>query len=430
MNHDVDVISETLGSRPLSQTDEIALARVEQFVSRHDFVVHRRSGLAFEILCAGVAAALVVTLVIALTRHSPVTPSPAHHTPAPIPTATTTARPTTPSPSVPLGPAIPMRIAQQVSLGSRQANAMFVTPSTVWVATISPTYGQPGTLLRIDASSGRQTAAWVVGGDPVAVSAAGDYVWVANSFGDGSKVLPEENTVMQFNATTGRLAHVYPVSGPTAVVADGSGALAMSSETANGPTGIYLLSAGRSSLVTTVPGVLQGPSVSAQSALAICGGVMYLGVSELNEAGAPSINVYSVSFGGGPARTIATLPGEWSPMVACDGSAVYVFDATGDAPVRVDLADGHMSTLSGGGSPTAIAFESGLIWEFYPGLGPGTPQPLSYLTALNPSTGMASSSRLPIPGTEGSSPFLLAQGSPGLWLVGGNETLLFHVTAG
>src|ERR1700722_12251225 len=99
MNDDVDVITETLGSRPQSQTDEVALARVEQFVSRHSFVDQRRSGVAFEILCAGVAAALVVTLVIALTRHSPLTPSPAQHAPAPIPTATITVSPTTPSPT-------------------------------------------------------------------------------------------------------------------------------------------------------------------------------------------------------------------------------------------------------------------------------------------------------------------------------------------
>lgn len=428
MNDDVDVITETLSSRPLSHTDEVAFARVEQFVSRHDFVARRRSGFAFEILCAGVAAAFVVTLVIALTRHSPLTPSPAHHTPAPIPTATITVTPT-PSPSVPLGPAISMSIAQQVSLEGRQANATFVSPTTLWVATISPTYGQAGTLLRIDASSGRQTGAWVVGGDPVAVSAASDYVWVANGYGDGSKVLPEQNTVMQFNATTGRLAHVYPVAGAAAVVADGSGALAVSSGS-NGPTGIYRLSAGRSSLVATVPGVLLGPSISAQSALAVCGGVMYVGVSELSAAGAPSINVYAESLAGGPAKALATIQGEWEPMVTCDSSAVYVIDATGDALLRIDLADGRTSTLAQGGETTAAVFASGLIWEFDTGGSLAAPQALSYLTAVDPSTGIASSSQLPIPGTDSSSPFLLAEGSSGLWLVGGNETVLFHILTG
>jgi hypothetical protein len=430
MNDDVDVITETLISRPLSRTDEVALAQIEQFVSRRDFVSRRRSRVAFEILCGGVAAALVVTLVIALTRHSPLTPSPAHHTPAPIPTATITVSPTTPSPSVTLGPAIPLRIAQQVSLGGRQANAMFVSPSTVWVATISETYGQPGTLLRIDASTGRQTAAWMVGGDPVAVSAAGDYVWVANSYGDGSKVLPDQGTVMQFNATTGRLAHVYPAVDPAALVADGSGALAVSAVTANGPSGIYRLTAGRSFLLATVPGFLQGPSVSAQSALAVCDGVIYLGVSELTAAGAPSVNVYALSLGGGRVRYLATIQGEWSPMVTCDSSAIYVFDAAGDAPVRVEVADGHTSTLSEGGGPTAVVFASGLIWEYHIAGSLAAPQALSYLTAVNPSTGIESSSRLLVPGTDASSPFLLVQGSPGLWLVGGNETLLFHVTTG
>ncbi len=116
-------------------------------------------------------------------------------------------------------------------------------------------------------------------------------------------------------------------------------------------------------------------------------------------------------------------------MVTCDSSAVYVIDATGDAPLRIDLADGRTSTLSDGGGPTAVAFESGLIWEFHIGVSPAA-QALSYLTAVDPSTGIASSSRLLIPGTDASSPFLLADGSPGLWLVGGNETVLFHVITG
>ena len=129
----------------------------------------------------------------------------------------------------------------------------------MWVAAQGPVYGETGRLLRIDASSARQTGSWVVGGNPVAVSAAGGYVWVANSYGDGSLVLPDQNTVMQFNATTGALVHTYRITGPTAVVANGNGALVVSSQTANGPTDIHLLTAGRSSLVATVPGNLAEP---------------------------------------------------------------------------------------------------------------------------------------------------------------------------
>ena len=91
MSDDVDVIAETLTSRPLTQTEEATLARVEQFVSHHDFAAQQRPRLALEILMAGVAAAVAVTLIVALTHPSLPTPSPAHHTP--VPTATVNSQP-------------------------------------------------------------------------------------------------------------------------------------------------------------------------------------------------------------------------------------------------------------------------------------------------------------------------------------------------
>jgi len=99
MSDDVDVIAEALSTRAFTQAEEVALARVEHFVSHHDFVVQRRPRLALELLIAGVLAAVAVTLIIALTRHSPLTPSPAHHSPVPTPTPTATASPPTPSPT-------------------------------------------------------------------------------------------------------------------------------------------------------------------------------------------------------------------------------------------------------------------------------------------------------------------------------------------
>ncbi|MFI5286010.1 MAG: YncE family protein [Candidatus Dormibacteria bacterium] len=425
MSDDVDVIAETLTSRPLTQTEEATLARVEQFVSHHDFAAQQRPRLALEILMAGVVAAVAVTLIVALTHPSLPTPSPAHHTP--VPTATVTASPPTPSLSPTLGPTIPLRITQQLSLG-RSANAISVSPGIVWVAAQGLAYGDTGRLLRVDASSARQTGSWPVGGDPEAVSASGSYVWVANSFGDGSRVLPDQNTVMQFNAVTGTLVHLYRITSPIAMVANGNGALVMSWRTANGPTDIYLLTAGRSSPVATVPGVLQGTSLSAEAALAVCGGQVYLGVSELSASGAQSINIYVVRVGGGPVRTIATIQGEQWPAMSCGGNRIYVFDGAGDLPVVVNLADGKISTVPGGSGASAAAFESGLIWQLHNTPGP-TVSP-GYLTALDPNTGLESSSHLAIPGTASSEVFLLAPGAPGLWVVGGNETLLLHVTFG
>jgi hypothetical protein len=424
MSDDDDVIAEILNTRPFTQTEEVALARVEQFVAHHDFATQRRPRLALEILLAGVVAAVAVTLIVALTRPSLPTPSPGHHTP--VPTATATATPPTPSSSPTLGPTIPLRITQQLSLGARSANAISVSPGVVWVAALGPVYGT-GRLLRIDASSARQTGSWVVGGDPVAVSAAGGYVWVANSFGDGSLVLPDQNTVMQFNATTGALVHLYRITSPTAVVADGNGALVVSSRTANGPTDIHLLTSGRSSLVATVPGNLHGPSVD-ENALAVCGGEVYLGVSELSASGAESIDIYAVRVGGGPVRTLTTIQGAWEPVMSCDGQWLYVFDVAGDLPMLVSSVNGRISTLPEGSGASAVGFESGFISQLHNA--PGPPGSGGYLTALDPNTGLESSSRLTIPGTVSSDAFLLAPGTPGLWVVGGNKTLLLHVTFG
>jgi hypothetical protein len=428
MSDDFDVVAETLYSRPLTPTEEVALARVERFVSRQDFATPRHPRLALELLIAGVVAAVAVTFIVALTRHSLSTPSPARSTPVPVATATATASPPTPSTSPPLGPAIRLRITQQLNLGSFQANAISVGLGSVWVAAHSPVYGDRGRLFRVDALSARQTGSWMVGGDPEAVSAAGSYVWVANSFGDGSLVLPDQNSVMQFNATTGALLHLYRITSPTAVVANGNSALVVSSRTANGPTDMYLLTAGRASLVATVPGVLQGPSLSGEAALAVCGGQVYLGVSELSANGTQSINNYVIRIGGRRVRIIATIQGEWWPAITCGGNWLYVFDGAGDLPMLVNPVDGRVSTLPEGSGASAVGFESGFIWQLHNAYGP--PGSGGYLTALDPNRGLESSSRLTIPGTVSSDAFLLAPGAPGLWVVGGNEALLLHVIFG
>ncbi|MFZ0129066.1 MAG: hypothetical protein WB808_08865 [Candidatus Dormiibacterota bacterium] len=428
MSDDFDVMLGTLNSRPLTPAEEGALARVELFVSRHDFATPRHPRLALELLVAGVVAAVAITLIVALTHHSVPTPAPAGHTPVPI--ASATASP--PAPTSPrLGPAIPLRITQQLSLGSFQANAITVGLGSVWVAAHSPVYGDTGRLFRVDASSSRQTGYWTVGGDPEAVSAAGSYVWVANGFGDGSRVLPDQNTVMQFNAVTGALVHVYRITSPIALVANGSGVLVVSSRTQNGPTDIYLLTAGRSSLVATVAGILQGPSLSAEAALAVCGGQVYLGVSELSASGLQTINIYAVRLGGGPVRSLATIQRAYWPVMTCDTNALYVFDGAGDLPVLVSPVDGRTRTMPEGSGASAAAFESGFIWQLHNAYGPsGSQGSQGYLSALDPNTGLESSSRLAIPGTASSEVFLLAPVASGLWVVGGNEALLLHVTFG
>ena len=114
--------------------------------------------------------------------------------------------------------------------------------------------------------------------------------------------------------------------------------------------------------------------------------------------------------------------------MTCDGPWLYVFDGAGDLPVLVNSVNGRISTLPEGSGASAAAFESGLIWQLHDAYGP--PGSGGYLTALDPNTGLESSSRLTIPGTVSSDAFLLTPSASGLWVVGGNETLLLHVTFG
>jgi hypothetical protein len=415
MNDDVDVMTEALRTRPFSPNEQVALARVQRFVARHDFASRRRAGFAVELLVAGVIAAITITFIVALTRQSQPAP---HRTPVPI----TTSTPTPSTAPLPPSQLPPFKIEQTGRIDTAfEANAIFVSPGIVWVATHSQVYGATGKLFRVDASSTRQTGSWAIGGDPVAVSAAGGYVWVANGFGDGSRVLPYQNTVLQFNATTGALVHTYQITSPTAVVAKGSGAMVVSSRTANGPTDVHLLNNGRSTLIATVPGNLQGPSLSSESALAVCGDEVYLGVSELSNAGAQSINVYAVLFGGGSARELATIEGAWWPAITCDSTTLFVFPTLGSHDVRVNLTDGSVSTLPATSGITAVSFEAGLLFDVY---NTDVPQGFEgYLGALSPATGDASAQPFPFSGPEAGGAFLLAtdvpnaSGKPGAWVV-------------
>src|SRR5450432_272855 len=103
MSDDFDPIADRLGHRPFSPEEEDALWRVERFVSHHRFAERQRPRFAIEVLMAGVVAAVVVTLVVALTRPSFAPPSPAHHTPPPTATVGEPTLSPSPSPSMPAG---------------------------------------------------------------------------------------------------------------------------------------------------------------------------------------------------------------------------------------------------------------------------------------------------------------------------------------
>jgi hypothetical protein len=93
MADDDAAICEVLNPRPLTVEDEDALSRVEHFVSRHDFVSERRPRVAAELLVAGVVAAAIASVTLALTRHVPPVPVPAGSSPPAV------SSPATPTPS-------------------------------------------------------------------------------------------------------------------------------------------------------------------------------------------------------------------------------------------------------------------------------------------------------------------------------------------
>jgi hypothetical protein len=92
MSDDEGIIGESLNARPLTAEEEGALSRVEHFVARHDFASHGHPQLAAEVLIAGAFAAAIVSVILAVTRHTPPSPSPVRP-PSPVVSAPATATP-------------------------------------------------------------------------------------------------------------------------------------------------------------------------------------------------------------------------------------------------------------------------------------------------------------------------------------------------
>jgi hypothetical protein len=77
-----------------------------------------------------------------------------------------------------------------------------------------------GHLVRVT-TSGKISLDRRIGGDPVALAASGPYVWVANGTGDGKTPEAEANTVLQIDASSGRIVHRYHINQPYEVAASG-----------------------------------------------------------------------------------------------------------------------------------------------------------------------------------------------------------------
>jgi hypothetical protein len=106
---------------------------------------------------------------------------------------------------------------------------------------------------------------------------------------------------------------------------------------------------------------------------------------------------------------------------------VFLIGAAGDGDAsiaRVGVADGSVTNLWEGPYPVSVAFLSGRVWIAYADDALNE----SALTSLDPSTGIAMSTRsiLPAP-SNGGDPNLLAPGASGLWLVAAEGNLLLHI---
>jgi hypothetical protein len=388
------------------------------------FTTHRAwRSLAIKLLAVGVVSVVVVGAILALIR--PVVPATRDD---PSPTVTVPEGPT--RFAGPPQTTVPLDIIEQLNLGPRAVSAMSVNPGVVWLATQGVTNGVTGTLIRVDATTAHKTAGWTIGGDPVAIAARGQFVWVANGHGDGPRTLPGQNTVEQFNAATGALVHVYRVLDPRGLVANPTSALVISANPGQ-QTAISLLSAGNATAVTTLPGTLQAPVswLSPEVALAVCPDRVFVALSSELASGA-NVTIYAMQASGAAVRRVATIPSDYAASMACDTTSLFLIGAAGNGNTsiaRVSVADGRVTNLWEGPYPVAVAFLSGRVWITYSDDALNE----SVLTSLDPATGIAASTRsvVPAPPTSGD-PSLLIPGDSGLWLVASLGSSLLHIAAG
>jgi hypothetical protein len=370
---------------------------------------------AVALLATGVSAIVVIGLILAIARPKAPTapvasPTPVNEVPTPPPLST-----------------VPLDVTAHLDLGPREATAMSVSPGFVWLATQGATSGAAGTLIRVDATTARDTASWAVGGDPLAVAAAGNFVWVANAPAEGASDTPRQNTVEQFSQTTGALVDVYQVGDPRGLVANPTSALVISSN-AGQHTAISLLASGHVKLVTTLPGTLNVPlsSLSPEVAVAMCSGQAYLALTNVLTASS-NVTIYALQPSDGSVREVVTILNDYEASMACNTTSLFLIGAAGDGDVsvaRVTIADGGVTNLWEGPYPVSVASLTGRVWIAY------SDELLNqtFLTSLDPVTGLAAAARsvLPAPPSNGD-PNILVPGDTGLWLVASLGNQLLHI---
>jgi hypothetical protein len=146
-----------------------------------------------------------------------------------------------------------------------------------------------------------------------------------------------------------------------------------------------------------------------------------------------SAAIYAVPTTGGAVRGIATIPSDYAPAMACDGTSLYLPAAFGKAGqgsvIRVDVPTGAITTLWQGSAPQAVAVDAGRLWitSFA-----DIPNDESvFVSSLDPVTGVESSTRRFLPaGPNRGDPDLLIPDASGLWTIAGGGNLLLHIAVG
>jgi hypothetical protein len=170
-------------------------------------------------------------------------------------------------------------------------------------------------------------------------------------------------------------------------------------------------------------------ALSPEVAVAVCSGRAFVALTTVLTSSS-NVAIYSIPPSGVPIRRVATIPNDYEASIACDSTSLFLLGAAGDGDVsvaRVSSVDGSLTNLWEGPYPVALASLSGRVWIAYA----DDSSNQSFLTSLDPVTGIAATARSPLPIPPNSDePGLLIAGASGLWLAASQGNQLLHIATG
>ena len=214
--------------------------------------------------------------------------------------------------------------------------AIAATDGRVWVVASTPT----ATFVSVrpidpqfDTIGSPTRIATVVPGDPGALAARGDTLWVAPSSGDLTRLNPQTGRIVE---------HVDPNAGPTGIGL-GADAVWVSDSDANNVTRVD-----PTGLVNQI-GVGHGPS-----GIAVGNGGVWV---------ADTLDDAVVRIDPSTRAVTTTIPVGRSPAgVAIGGGSVWVANSGDGTVTRIDPKTGKTTTIAVGGSPQAITVTGDRAW--------------------------------------------------------------------